>query len=77
MLDTRWTTDDPSAAVTQPLRCNAPGELRCLIESTGLKPIGTVPGGAYDHHAGICREAVPLEGAMQDVAMLQLGSNPP
>jgi SAM-dependent methyltransferase len=72
MLDTWWPADDPSAAVTQSLRCYAPDELRRLLGSTGLGLIDVRPGGAYDHDAGIYRERVPLEEAMQYVAMLRL-----
>jgi SAM-dependent methyltransferase len=77
MLDTWWPTDNPSVAVTQSLRCYAPEEFRRLLESTGLEWISTVPGGAYDHDAGIYREQAPLGEAMQYVATLELsGRNP-
>lgn len=72
MLDTWWPADDPSATVTQSLRCYAPDELRRLLESTGLQLIDVRPGGANDHDAGIYRERVPLEEAMQYVATLRL-----
>jgi len=71
MLDTWWPVDDPSAAVTQSLRCYAPDELRRLLGSTGLALIDVHPGGAYDHDAGVYRERVPLEEAMQYVAILR------
>jgi len=71
MLDTWWPTDDPSAAVTQSLRCYAPDELRRLLESTGLALTDVRLGGAYDHDAGIYRKQVPLKEAMQYVATLE------
>jgi len=71
MLDTWWPTDDPSAAVTQSLRCYAPEELRRLLDSTGLELVDVLPGGAYDHDANIYRERVPLEEAMQYIAVLR------
>ncbi len=71
MLDTWWPVDDPSAAVTQSLRCYTPDELRRLLEPTGLALIDVRPGGAYDHDAGIYHARVPLEEAMQYVATLR------
>jgi SAM-dependent methyltransferase len=71
MLDTWWPANDPSVAVTQSLRCYAPDELRRLLGSTGLVLIDVRPGGAYDHDAGVYRDRVPLEEAMQYVATLR------
>lgn len=71
MLDTWWPTEDPSAAVTQSLRCYAPDELRRLLEASGLELVHILPGGAHDHDAGIYRESVPIEEAMQYIATLR------
>jgi hypothetical protein len=74
MLDTWWPTDDPSAAATQSLRCYA---LRRLAASSWLAVVHVRPGGAYDHDAGIYREQVPLEEAMQYIATLELSGQHP
>jgi len=71
MLDTWWPANDPSAAATQSLRCYLPDELRSLLESTGLELLDILPGGAFNHDAGIYHEQVSLEEAMQYVATLE------
>ncbi len=71
MLDSWWPKGDPTAAVTQSLRCYALDELRGLLEPTGLELENVRPGGAYDHDAGTYRDRAPLEEAMQYIATLK------
>lgn len=71
MLDTWWRTADPSSAVTQSLRCYAPGELRELLNPLPLALHAVVPGGAYDPDAATYRSSVPLREVMQYTAVLR------
>ena len=71
MLDTWWPTNDRSAVVTQSLRCYTPAELRQLLKPTRLELVDVLPGGAYDHDAGVYRKHVPLGEAMQYIAVLR------
>ena len=69
LTDTWWPADDPSAAVTQSLRCYSPADLRLLLQGTGLRLDDLEPGGAVVDGAFVAQ--VPLGHAMNYCATLR------
>jgi len=74
MLDTWWRTDTPTETITQSLRCYTPEELEAMAHDVGLDLERIVPGGAVDYDRGVYRERVPLDEAMQYIAVLEQGA---
>jgi len=70
MLDTWWRTDAPSETITQSLRCYTRDEFEAMAHVVGLGLKKIVPGGAVDYECGVYRERVPLDEAMQYIAVL-------
>lgn len=70
MLDTWWPPGRPEEAVTQSLRCYSPDDLKSLLDGTGLELIDIHPDGAIDSQTGEFQSEVPVEAAMQYIAIL-------
>lgn len=71
MLDSWWGKDSEKEVVTQSLRCYSPADLRLLLQGTGLNIKSIIPGGAVDYERGEFIKTVPLENAMQYLAVLE------
>ncbi|GGD21575.1 class I SAM-dependent methyltransferase [Pontibacillus salipaludis] len=71
MIDTWWSVNDESQAVTQSLRCYSPADLELLLAESKLILDHTIPGGAMDYDKGEYKENVPLHQAMSYTARLK------
>ncbi|KGP90536.1 N-methyl-transferase-related protein [Pontibacillus chungwhensis BH030062] len=70
MIDTWWSVNDESQAVTQSLRCYSPADLELLLTKSTLLLDHSIPGGAVDYDKGEYEERVPLHQAMSYTACL-------
>lgn len=69
--DSWWPIEQPEQKVQQSLRCYSPADLRMLLEPTGLRLEQVKPGGTVDWEAGKWLPSVPLERAMNYLAVMR------